>query len=150
MPDTPAVDGTIANLPRYENNRPAPPSNEVTKDMFLKLMVAQLKYQNPLSPLDSNEYLNQTATFQMVEQLQKLTEQNTSTVLAQKLSTASSLVGRQVTYPGANGLDAKGVVNAARISVEGKIVLSVGEADVPIETVTAVAPAPPVATQTTS
>ena len=137
----PTVDGSIANLSRYSGSGQSTPNNTVTKDMFLKLMVAQLKYQNPLNPTDSNDYLNQTAQFQMVEELQKLTEASAGSALAQKVSTASSMVGRSITYPGSNGLDATGVVTAGRITAEGKIVLSIGKTDVPIENVSAVADA---------
>ena len=37
--------------------------NDIDKDMFLKLMVTQLKYQDPLNPADPDEFLAQTAQF---------------------------------------------------------------------------------------
>lgn len=39
------------------------------KDAFLKLMMMQLQNQNPLSPTDNSEYMNQMAQFSSVEQL---------------------------------------------------------------------------------
>ncbi len=41
----------------------------VTKEMFLKLLVAQIQNQNPLKPIDGVEFLSQLATLTSVEQL---------------------------------------------------------------------------------
>ena len=43
-----------------------------TKRLFLKLLVAQTKQQDPLSPQDSNEYVNQLTQFSTLEQLMSL------------------------------------------------------------------------------
>lgn len=45
------------------------------KDLFLTMLVAQLKNQDPLSPLDATEYVSQIATFTQVEQLTSMNEQ---------------------------------------------------------------------------
>jgi len=42
------------------------------KDEFLKLLITELKNQNPLEPLDSKEYIAQLATFSQVEQIQEM------------------------------------------------------------------------------
>ena len=44
-------------------------SQVLDKDAFLKLMMMQLQNQNPLSPTDNTEYMNQMAQFSSVEQL---------------------------------------------------------------------------------
>ncbi len=44
-------------------------SQQLDKDAFLKLMMTQLQNQNPLSPTDNAEYMNQMAQFSSVEQL---------------------------------------------------------------------------------
>jgi len=41
----------------------------VGKDSFLKLLVAQIKNQNPLSPADGVEFVTQLAQFSELEQL---------------------------------------------------------------------------------
>lgn len=43
--------------------------NQVTKDMFLQLLVQQLKNQNPLDPIKDTEFVSQLATFSSLEQL---------------------------------------------------------------------------------
>ena len=59
------------------------------KDAFLQLLVAQMKYQDPLEPTSNTEYIAQYAQFSQVEQLQNMAS---STDLAR----ASSLVGKEV------------------------------------------------------
>jgi flagellar basal-body rod modification protein FlgD len=43
-------------------------SNAITKNMFLQLMVAQLKNQDPLNPADGTQFMTQLAQFQQLEQ----------------------------------------------------------------------------------
>lgn len=59
------------------------------KDQFMTLLVAQMKYQDPLEPTSNTEYISQYATFTEVEQMQNMAESMT-------LSRASDLVGKTV------------------------------------------------------
>ncbi len=54
----------IANSGNANNNM------NVTGTQFLQLLVAQLKYQNPLQPMDSGQFLSQLATLEQVQLLQ--------------------------------------------------------------------------------
>src|SRR2546423_3382110 len=77
---------------------PKAPDNQFGKDTFLKLLVAQMKYQDPLSPTDSSQFLAQTAQFTTLETLQKMQkDQETATMSSQTLA-AASMVGRSVSY----------------------------------------------------
>ncbi len=59
------------------------------KDQFMQLLVAQMKYQDPLEPTSNTEYIAQYATFSELEQIQNMS-QNMS------LSRASDYVGKTV------------------------------------------------------
>ena len=45
-----------------------------TNDMFLKLLVAQLKSQSPLDPVDPNQFVGQLTQFNMLDQLMQIRE----------------------------------------------------------------------------
>jgi flagellar basal-body rod modification protein FlgD len=47
---------------------PAPSGDTVTKNMFLQLLVSQIKNQDPLNPTDGVQFLTQLAQFQQLEQ----------------------------------------------------------------------------------
>ncbi|MFT3984900.1 MAG: flagellar hook capping FlgD N-terminal domain-containing protein [Lachnospiraceae bacterium] len=64
-------------------------SGSLDKDAFLQLLVAQMKYQDPLEPTSNTEYISQFATFSELEQMQNLSA-------SMDLQRASSLVGEYV------------------------------------------------------
>jgi flagellar basal-body rod modification protein FlgD len=83
------------------------PTKEMDKDSFLQLLVAQMKNQDPSSPMDNNEFVNQSAAFSSLEQLINLTEKLDSlNKLVENLSnnnqllTASNFIGKDVKYSG--------------------------------------------------
>ncbi len=85
------------------------------KDMFLKLLVAQMKYQDPANPASSSEFMAQTATFTQVEKLEEIATQNASLLALQRSSSAGALVGRTVSYTDENGATKTGLVTSVRL-----------------------------------
>ena len=49
-------------------------SNELGKDAFLRLLIAQLSNQDPLNPMDDREFIAQMAQFSALEQMQNMTK----------------------------------------------------------------------------
>ncbi len=88
------------------------------KDTFLKLLVAQMKYQDPEKPTDSGALVTQTATYSQVEALQKLSEQNASLIAMQRASSAGALVGKNATYVGEDGVAATGLVSSVILATD--------------------------------
>jgi flagellar basal-body rod modification protein FlgD len=82
------------------------------KDDFLKLLITQLKNQDPLNPLDQNQFLAQTAQFTSLENLQNMSTQlsemkqlSMNSTIAQSAALLGKTVrssGRDITL-GANG-----------------------------------------------
>src|SRR4051794_26215165 len=78
--------------------KPAAGSNTVDQDTFLKLLVAQLKYQDPMSPTDSTQFLTQTAQFTQLETLQKIQQEQQTLATSSQTLAAATMVGRSVSY----------------------------------------------------
>lgn len=72
-----------------ENAKKKKSNSTVDKDQFLQLLVAQMKYQDPLEPTSNTEYISQYATFSELEQMQNMSA-------SLELARASSLVGQTV------------------------------------------------------
>ena len=85
------------------------------KDMFLKLLVAQMKYQDPSNPASSSELMAQNATFTQVEKLEEIATQNASLLALQRSSSAGALVGRTVSYTDETGAKQTGLVTSVRL-----------------------------------
>ena len=110
------------------------------KDTFLKLLVAQLKYQNPLSPTDGTEFMAQTAQFTVVEKLDELAKQNAELLSSNRALGASGLIGREVVYPGLDGTDVVATVTGVRFDAGGPV-LKTGDTEVSLAGVKEVRPA---------
>ena len=72
-------------------------SSSVDYDAFLKLLVAQMKNQDPTAPMDSSEYIAQLASFSNVEQSVKANARLDALLAAQALAQADGIIGRTVT-----------------------------------------------------
>lgn len=88
----PVENGVIqetASQNSLKNTSKANGAGEMDKDAFLQLLVAQMKYQDPLQPTSNTEYISQYAQFSQVEQMQNMAG-------SMDLQRASSLVGQEV------------------------------------------------------
>ncbi len=126
------------------------PTDQMGKDTFLKLMVAQLRNQDPMNPTDSTQFLAQTAQFTSLEKMQDLAAQGSQALNAQLAFGASGLVGKDVTYTAEDGTEATGTVDGVRFTASGPL-LHVGDTDIAMSALVAVgtAPAPPTDSTTT-
>ena len=90
--------------------------DQMGKDVFLQLLVAQMRYQDPSNPVDSSQMMAQTATFSQVEKLEQLVNQNASMLVLQESATAGALVGRKATYTDTTGASVTGTVTSVRLA----------------------------------
>ena len=137
MPD--AVSGNY--WPGYTPATPEVGRNDqMGKDVFLKLLVAQMKYQDPSNPADSSQMVAQTATFTQVEKLEEIAKQSSALLALQRSTSAAALVGRTVTYTDETGATKTGTVTAVRLGTDtAEAVAKVGGVDVAIGRITEVA-----------
>ncbi|MDE7249383.1 MAG: flagellar hook capping protein [Lachnospiraceae bacterium] len=82
-------DGQIVETAAESSVKKAASKSGMDKDAFLQLLVAQMKYQDPLEPTSNTEYISQYATFSQVEQIQNM-------AATMELTRASSMVGKLV------------------------------------------------------
>ena len=85
---------------------------------FLTLLVDELKYQNPLDPTSSSDFMSQIAQLSQVEQLQSVSS-------ASQMGEAAGLIGRTVTASNAAGGTISGVVTGVTNGTSGPL-LNVG------------------------
>jgi flagellar basal-body rod modification protein FlgD len=78
-------------------------STEETKDRFLSLLVAQMKNQDPLNPLDNAQVTSQLAqlsTVQGIENMNATLQSLASSMGVSQMSEAANLIGHGVLVPG--------------------------------------------------
>ncbi len=128
--------------------------SELGKDAFLKLLVAQLRYQDPMNPAEGAEFIAQTAQFTQVEKLQEVADASSASLQLQQRWGAGATVGRQVDYLGPDGLTATGTVTAAVFTAEQPVLrvsTATGSTQVPFAAVQAMRDvAAPTTTPTTT
>ena len=118
-------------------------NQELGQDMFLQLMMEQLKYQDPLEPMDNTEFLTQQAQFTQVSSLQSL--QKTSESIQSSLesciqySQISSMMGNKVLIKGDNDTEITGTVEAVNFNGNSPSVVVNGK-EYPINNVIQIRP----------
>ncbi len=122
-----SVSATEAVTPAGMYQPATPTGSSDDKQMFLNLMVAQLRYQDPMNPADSGEFLAQNAQFTALEKMQDVADQTAALLAAQISFGASGLVGRYVTYLDENGASASGLVGSVSYDVNGPKLVVDGE-----------------------
>jgi len=111
--------GAAGSIYAVPEKKTEPPKQELDKDAFLQILVAQMRYQNPLSPQDSNQFISQVVELTTMEQLFNLSKSMEMLLKAQELSLSAGLVGKQVTVAGHDGQDVRGAVEKVVIGAEG-------------------------------
>ncbi len=108
MASTGTIDSNsyLSSLSIEKQNTAATEQKTSDKDMFMRLMLAQLKNQNPLQPQDGAEFLSQLAQFTQVEGIGKLNtsvQDIASLYRSTQTLQATALVGRNVQVDGTTG-----------------------------------------------
>lgn len=97
------------------------------KDQFMKLLVAQLRYQDPLSPVQNTEFVTQLAQLNAVEQMTQVNQTLKELVELEGLSRASGLIGRKVEAKGSDGQTLQGVVSEVKVLDGAPLVVVAGQ-----------------------
>lgn len=127
---------TVSNTTQTQNQtsqnatRTAKSGDDLGKDDFMKLLVTQLQYQDPMKPMEDKEFIAQMAQFSALEQMQNL-----NTTLSK--SQATETLGKYVSWSDDTGTIQSGIVDGVKI-VNGKTQLTVGDKTVDIEKISSI------------
>ena len=108
--------------------------SDMDKDTFMKLLIAQMRYQDPTKPLDGAQFVAESAQFTTLEVLQKLQASQAEMATFQSTLLSSGLIGKTVTATGTDGKDVTGLVSSARV-VAGQAYIVVNDTTLPVSSV---------------
>ena len=103
-------------IPAGANQTTAKSKTSVDYQSFLKLLIAQMKNQDPTQPMDSTQYVAQLATFSQVEQSVQMNTKLDGILQSSALSQADAIIGRTITS--ADG-KTTGTVAEVRLTASG-------------------------------
>jgi flagellar basal-body rod modification protein FlgD len=116
------------------------------KDDFMTLLIAQLKNQDPMKPMEDKEFITQLAQFSSLEATEKMNAQLDELLGSQSLVQAATLIGKQATAKLTTGETLTGTISEVRM-LNGRptAILDGREVDTSLITVLNGSPAAPVA-----
>jgi flagellar basal-body rod modification protein FlgD len=112
---------------------------------FLRLMIAELQNQDPLDPMKNSEMLEQLSQMRSIGATDKLTTTLDAVLLGQNLTSASTLIGRQVHALTDEGADVQGIVDrvtfvTAQDGQSRKLRVHIGQESIALENVREILP----------
>ena len=98
---------------------PATSTGVLGKDDFLKLLVGQMRNQNPMQPTGDNEWISQMTQFSVLEQITNVATQTTALTDEQRTTRTLALIGKTVTYLDDQGAAQTGAVERVTLTSDG-------------------------------
>ena len=131
----------IGAIDSVTNNQLITEESSLGKDDFFKLMIAQMQNQDPLNPVDNEQFLAQLAQFSSLEQMQNLNQNFSSLADSSRLGNTIGLIGKEVLYFNQETAeDSKGIVQQITLA-EDQTMLLINGSEVPLSQVLAIRPA---------
>jgi flagellar basal-body rod modification protein FlgD len=109
---------SVSGATASQQSTSAQAPSTVSYDNFLKLLMAQLKNQDPTNPMNSTDYMAQLATFSQVEQSVKANSKLDDLLVSSALSQADSVIGRTVSSSDGT---VSGQVASVKITSDGAV-----------------------------
>lgn len=101
----------------------------VDYNSFLKLLIAQMKNQDPTDPMDASQQIAQLATFSQVEQTIQTNKNLKSLIAGTALGTASGYVGKTLTSADGN---TSGVIASVKVYSDAMVATTTAGKDIVI------------------
>ncbi|MUK01422.1 flagellar hook capping protein [Vibrio cholerae] len=138
MPIDPVAPATFA-----PTETPAAGSRKQAMDseVFMSLLVSQLRNQDPSAPMDTNQMISQTTQLAMMEKITQMTGINEENFHLQMRSSAAALLGTEVSYTGTDGVVTRGLATA--VSYSGPVpTVTIGGRSIALDLVSGVGTVP--------
>jgi flagellar basal-body rod modification protein FlgD len=114
-------------------------------DQFLKLMIAELQNQDPLNPMANSEMIQQLGEMRSITATDSLTKTLDAVLLGQNLTTASGLIGKEVSALTDAGDSVSGQVDRVSVASEGgktaSVKVHIGSTSVSLSNIREILPA---------
>src|SRR6266436_3662033 len=124
---TSSVSPVLASLNSGTAQGSASPSSSLGQADFLKLLMAQMQHQDPMSPMSGTDFTAQLAQFSSLQGIQQLNTNISSMLLLQGLTQGANLIGKNVTYAKAgSNATAHGAVSSVNVDGAGSVQLVIG------------------------
>lgn len=122
-----AVTGATSTSGVYTTTSQVQQKNNLDKDAFLKLLITQLRTQDPLNAMEDKEFIAQLAQFSALEQTNEMATGLNNLALSNASTQAINLIGKKVEYldPETSELT-QGTVSSVQLFSEGPSLI-VGE-----------------------
>jgi len=104
------------------------PVKSLGKDEFLKLLITELKHQDPTNPMNDREFISQMSQFSSLEQMLNLNNQMSKLISNLSFNSSFNLLGKGVEIDTVDGMGNTRVVNGIVESVrkvEGDVLVTV-------------------------
>ena len=138
---TSPIDAIVANssvqVPAAISSVTNASKQKMDGEMFLQLLVAQLRAQDPSSPMDTNAMMTQTSQLASMEQLTTMSNLTQESFSLQMRVAASSLIGKEVTYVGSDGKEVKGIATAVSFA-DSVPMVTVGDKSIRLDAIAGV------------
>ncbi len=132
---TPAAAEPAATTATTETKKADATSMGLDKDAFLKILVEQLRHQDPSQPGDSQQYIQQMTQYSMLEQLNNISTAMQGQKIDTANTTALNLVGHTVTWKDTDG-EHSGVVDKVNFTQDGATITVGSTSGIALSTVT--------------
>jgi flagellar basal-body rod modification protein FlgD len=117
MATTPIASGSSTNSPTDTTKKPKD-LKDLDINQFLQIMIAELTNQDPLNPMDNNELVQQIGSIRNIAATDKLSSSLDLVQSGQSLTTASSLIGKNIKALTDENENIEGVVERVSIDVD--------------------------------
>lgn len=91
-------------------------SGQIDKDGFLKILVSELKNQDPMNSQDDTQYIAQMAQFSALEQMENLNEGLQNLSINIKFQEGSSMIGKSATIHTGNDQYITGLISGVKLT----------------------------------